>query len=170
MNLIEEILKEHSKKQALKIVKWVSNDKKKFHLLMQLFLTNEYRVTQRSAYAISICADKNTALIKPYLRKMLLKTKEPGIHDAVKRNVVRILQFIDIPKNLQGLTATICFDLLASIDEPIAVKCFSMSVLSNLAQKEPDLKNELLLLIEEQLPYAKAGFKSRAKKVIKQLQ
>ena len=38
MNLKEEILKEHSKKQCDAIVKYIGNDKKRFAELMKLFL------------------------------------------------------------------------------------------------------------------------------------
>jgi len=33
-----------------------------------------------------------------------------------------------------------------------------MTVLLNIVKKEPDLKKELKILIEDQLPYASAGF------------
>jgi hypothetical protein len=49
MNLREEILKEHSKAQSNKIVSWIGNSQKKFDELFNLFLNDEYRVTQRAA-------------------------------------------------------------------------------------------------------------------------
>lgn len=42
-----------------------------------------------------------------------------------------------------------------------------MSILGKLCKKEPDLMNELRLVIEAPLPYSTAGFKSRAKKDFK---
>jgi hypothetical protein len=45
-NLKEEILKEHSKKQTLKIAKWVGNNKKRLDELLNLFLFDQYRVVQ----------------------------------------------------------------------------------------------------------------------------
>jgi hypothetical protein len=62
-----------------------------------------------------------------------------------------------------------CFALLDP-KEPIAVRAFSMTVLGNLAAQHPDLKKELRLVIESQLPYGSAGFVARAKKVLKQLE
>jgi len=64
MKLREEILKEHSKKQCLKIVKWVGDDKKRYAELMHLMLTYEYRVAQRAAYPISYCVRKHPALVQ----------------------------------------------------------------------------------------------------------
>ena len=49
MNLHAAILKEHTKAQTDRIVKYVGNDPKRFAELMQLFLKGEPRVVQRSA-------------------------------------------------------------------------------------------------------------------------
>lgn len=168
MNLRQEILKEHSKPQTMKIASWVGDDKKRFDELMNLFLHDEYRVVQRSAWIVKYVADAHPDWITPYLKKMLEYCRKP-VHDAVKRNVIRILEQVEIPKRLQGLAATACFDFLASPEEPVAVKVFSMSVLYNIAREEPDLKSELITLIEEQLEFATPGFRSRGNKILKML-
>ncbi|HYV93171.1 MAG TPA: hypothetical protein VE978_15455 [Chitinophagales bacterium] len=169
MNLREEILKEHSKQQTIRLANWVGKEKKRFTELMNLFLHDEYRVVQRSAWIVKHVADEHPDWIKPWLKKMLEYCKQP-VHDAVKRNVIRILTEIDLPKNLYGLAATICFDFLSSATEPVAVKVFSMTVLSNIAQHEPELKQELRLLIEDQMQWEKPGFTSRGRKILAQLE
>ena len=170
MNIESEIIREHSKRQCIRIAKWIGTDKKRFNELMGLFLKGEYRITQRAAWIIQHCADEHVELVTPYIESMIDRMLEPNIHDAVKRNVVRILQDIEIPRRLTGKVATVCFEWLASAKEPIAVKVFSMSVLANIAKKEPDLKNEIRLLIEQQMPMGSAGFKSRGRKVLRQLE
>jgi len=169
MDLRETILQEHSKRQMQKIVRWVGNDPKRFSALVKLFLHGEYRVTQRAAWPISYCIEAHPELARPWLKKMLLKTKEPGVHDAVKRNVLRLLQEVNIPKSLQGLTAKISFDFLQDAREPIAVRVFSMSVLANIAPNEPGLKNELRLVVEDMMPLESAAIQARGRKILKQL-
>jgi len=169
MNLREEILREHSKRQTVRLAKWVGENKKRFDLLMKLFFHDEYRVVQRSAWIVKYVADDHPEWIKLYLKQMLEYCKQP-VHDAVKRNVIRVLTEIEIPKKLQGLAATICFDFLSSQQEPLAVKVFSMTVLANLAEREPDLKHELVTLIEEQMDWEKPGFRARGKKILAKLQ
>jgi len=169
LNLKEVVLKEHSKKQCEKIVDYVGNSPSRFSELVNLFLEGPYRITQRAAWPLSCCVEKNPKLIEPHLKKILKYSQKPGVQDAVKRNVVRLLQFIEVPKRLQGLTAKICFQFFNDKKEPIAVRVFSMTVLANLANKLPDLKNELIPLIEDQMPYGSAGFISRGKKVLKEL-
>jgi hypothetical protein len=169
MNLESEILREHSKWQCVRIAKWIGADTKRFKELMDLFLTGEYRITQRAAWIIKHCVDEHAELVVPYIGNMIDRMLEANVHDAVKRNVVRILQDIEIPRRLAGKVATVCFEWLASAKEPVAVKVFSMSVLANIAKEEPDLKNEIRILIDLQMPTGSAGFKSRGKRVLRQL-
>lgn len=168
-DLRTEILKEHSKRQSVKIASWVGGSKSRFAKLMKLFLTDEILIVQRSAWIISLCADDHPSLIKPWLKQLIAKMIEPDVHNAVPRNILRILQFVDIPRSLQGVVANACFDFLSSKDTPIAIKAFSMTVLANIAEHEPDLKNEIRLIIQQMLPYGSGGIVSRGKKVLKQL-
>ncbi len=85
----------------------------------------------------------------------------------MKRNVVRILQFVEIPRKLQGVVANLCFELISSIDEPIAVRTFSITVPAKIAQEEPELKKELEIVVRQMLPYATPAFRGRAKKLLK---
>jgi len=169
MNLRQEILKEHSKAQCTKIVNWVGNSQQRFDELFDLFLEEEYRVTQRAGWPMSYCVITNPSFIKNHWKKLIDNLKKTDLHDAVKRNSIRFLQDMEIPEKYQGELMDICFKYLESPTEALAVKVFSMTVLGNLAKLYPEIKTELKLLIEEQLPNQSAGFKARAKKVLKQI-
>lgn len=112
MNLRETILAEHSKSQKDKIVKWVGNSQERFDELLNLFLKDEYRVTQRAAYPLSYCAEKYPRLINKHFGKLIKNLSKKGLHDAVKRNTVRILQDIAIPERYHGEVMSICFDYI----------------------------------------------------------
>jgi hypothetical protein len=167
MDLHAAILKEHSKTQTSRIVKYIGADAKRFNELMDIFLKGPYRISQRSAWPISVVAESQPQLLKPHLKKILDFARKPDVHDSVRRNAVRLLQFIDIPKNLHGNIADLCFQFLQDKQQRIAVKCFSLSALAEIAKSNPDLRPELMLIIEDQLPYASAGFRSRAHRILK---
>jgi len=169
MNLVKVILNEHSKLQKDKITRYVGADPKRFAELVDVFLAGPYLITQRASWPISYCVEYNPTLIKPHLKKVLGILQKQDVHDAVKRNILRLLQFISIPKPLQGRTIDLCFYFLNNNKEPIAVRVFAMTVLANLAKENPDLKNEIIIIIEDQLPFGSAGFISRSKKVLKEL-
>ncbi|MFM9840795.1 MAG: hypothetical protein ACKVOQ_21185 [Cyclobacteriaceae bacterium] len=169
MNLIKLILSAHSKAMKDKVVKYVGNDAERFKELVNVFLAGPYRATQRAAWPLSYCVDQHPTLIKPHLKTVLNYLSKPNIHDSVKRNTIRLLQGIGIPKSLQGKAANICFEYLSNPKEPIAVRVFSMTVLANIAKENPELKNEIIPIIEDQLPFGSAGFRSRGAKVLKVL-
>jgi len=169
MNLRTEILKEHSRRQTDKIIRYVGIDQKKFDELVELFLKGEYRVTQRAGWPISEIIIAHPHLVKKHLKNLLLNLNKPLLHNAVIRNTLRLLQFVEIPKQLHGLAIETCFRFFNDRKQPVAIHVFSMSVLGNLAKIYPELKNELKLSIEAQLPYASAGFKARARKVLREI-
>ena len=169
MNLREEILKEHSKRQTDKIIRYIGDDQKKFNALVELFLKGENRITQRAGWPMSNIVIANPKLVKKHLKNLLLNLEKPKLHNAVIRNIFRLLQFVEIPKSLHGLATETCFRFFNDRKQRVAIQCFSMTVLANLAKIYPELKNELKLSIEAQLPFATAGFKARAKKVLREI-
>lgn len=168
MHLEYEILKEHSKEQCGKIVAWVGSSQPRFDELFALFLQGEYRITQRASWPLSYCVEAHPGFIKKNFDKLLDNLQRPGLHDAVKRNTIRLLQYVTIPEKFQGKVMDICFAYVASPTEAVAVKAFSLTVLGNLAKIYPDILPEIKLLIEEQLPHQTAAFKSRAKHFLQQ--
>lgn len=168
MSLREELLKEHSKHHTVYLKNKIGPNQASFDALIYLFLGDEYRVTQRAAWVVSHCIDEYPRLIDKHLKSVIENLQKP-VHIAVKRNTLRLLQFIDIPEELIGLTADLSFNFLNSGKEPIAVKVFAMTVLFNIVKKYPELDYELKISIEEQMPFGSGGFRSRGKKILKAL-
>lgn len=166
MNLRDEILAEHSKQQTKKIVDWVGDDPERFAELMRLFLGDVYRITQRAGWPLSNCVEKHPELIKPYFAKLLKQLERDDVHNAVRRNVVRILQFVEIPKRYAGRVFDVCYSLLDDPAETVAVRCFSMTVAAKVAKDSPELLDELRLIATKYPQVATAGFRSRARRVL----
>src|SRR5437868_8040737 len=165
MNIREALLAEHSKSQTMKIVRYVDGDPAKLKELMQNFLGPTYRVSQRAAWAVNYCAEHNPELVKPYFGKLVEQLENDDAHPAVRRNVARLLQFVDIPKRLHGRLFDSCFNLVDDADQPVAVRVFAMTVAARIAQDEPELMNELRLIVEKHGPHTTIGFRVRAKRV-----
>ena len=171
MNLYQEILREHSKANVNKTIDYIGSDEDRFAELMQIFLKGDYRTTQRSSWIVSECAEQYPFLIKPYFRSLIDKLKEPAIHGSVRRNIVRIWQFVEIPEEFMGEIYDVCFRYLTG-NEAITVVAFSMTVCFRVAQHFPELKPELRVTIEDLLlkhQDGSAGINSRGKKVLAEL-
>jgi hypothetical protein len=168
MNIVQELNKPHKLAIKNKIVRYVGSDPKRFKELITVFLGDNYRRTQWAGWPLSDIVKAHPELIRPYLNTVLKSIDKSG-HVAVRRNVMRLLQFIDIPKNLQGRAFEKAFKLFSNTSEPIAVRVFAMQIMNDVAMKQPDLKNEVIIAIEEQLPYGSAAFRNRGLRLVKKL-
>lgn len=100
--------------------------------------------------------------------KVHCNLSKPGLHDAVPRNTMRLLQYVEIPEKFHGQVMDLCFRYISSPAEAVAIKAFSISVLQNLAKRYPGIINEIKLIIEERWDYETIAFKTRAKKLLKE--
>ena len=169
VKLRELILVEHSKAQRDKVLDWIGDDSKRFDLLMKLFLEDEYRVVQRAAWVLRFIGQSHPEWIQKYTGK-LVKAIEQPIHDAVVRNGLLVLLELDIPKKYWGLLLEIGFGYLTKVDTPTAIKRAALLVVAKICEQEPELREELVLVLQDQLPHAPVGFRSIARKYIKKWQ
>lgn len=167
VDLRKTILKDYSRSTRDAVVSWVGQSPGRFSELVQVFLNGPYRITQRASWPLSVCVEKNPTLVMPHLKRLVSLLEQPDLPVAVKRNIVRLLQFVEIPKPLHGSLAKVCFRFLEDKKETIAVRVFSMTVLVGIARTNGDLMRELKLVVEDQLPYASAAFRNRALKLVK---
>lgn len=168
MNLRETILSEHSKTNCDRIVTWIGSNQQRFNELFYLFLNDESRVTQRAAWPLSFSAIAHPALMKNNFEKLIKNLHHPNLHDAIKRNTVKLLQQIEIPEECEGDVMNICFQYVESPTEAVAIKAFSLTILGKLAKKFPEILPEIKLLIEGQSEHQTAAFKSRSKRLLKE--
>ncbi len=169
MELESEIKILRSKPQVEKLIRWIGTDSKRFAHLMKLFLNGDQDTSRRSAWVVGHCCERHLELARPWLKPMIKKMQEPSIHSAIQRNVLRILQYVEIPASLKGTVANICFNFISDTKAAVAPQAFAMTVLANIAKKEPDLLKELHVLVHQMLPYGTPAFRARARKIFKDL-
>jgi len=169
MNLRATILSGHSKAICSSIVDWIGNNQSRYDELVQLFLHDEYKVVQRAAWPLSEAVTKHPLLVQKHLGPILQYLDQPGLHDAVKRNITRLLQYIAIPEKFQGHVMNLCFTCLLSPQEKIAVKAYSLTVLQQLSRQYPEIKQELKAIIEDRWEFETPAFHARAKKILKEM-
>src|SRR5260221_6195116 len=166
MNIRDALLEVHSKAQATRIADYVGDDPKRFAEMMGLMLGPVYRISQRAAWPVSYCVEEHPELIGPYWGKLAAQLERDDAHVAVRRNVARLLQFVDIPKRYGGRIFDACYKLVDDPKETVAVRVFAMTVAATIAQNSPELINELKLIATKYPQAATAGFRSRARRVL----
>lgn len=166
MNIRDALLDVHSKAQVKRIADYIGDDPQRFAELMKLLLGPVYRLSQRAAWPVSYCVERHPALIQPYFGKLALQLERVDAHPAVRRNVARLLQFVDIPTRYQGRIFDACYNLVADPAEPVAVRCFSLSVAANIAKGNRELLDELRVIIAKNAQVSTPGFSARARRVL----
>ena len=61
------------------------------------------------------------------------------------------------------------FAFIEKPSTPVAIKAFALTTLFNLSKYYPEIKQELKLIIEDRMDNKTPAFKSRGKKILKQL-
>ncbi|MGH9820580.1 MAG: hypothetical protein ACRD43_10465, partial [Pyrinomonadaceae bacterium] len=145
---------------------YVGNDSKHFDVLMKLMLGPVYRVSQRAAWPVSDCIERHPELVKPYFNVLIKQLERDDAHVAVRRNVARMLQFVDIPKRYAGRAFDACYNLVDDPNETVAVRVFSLTVAAKIAKDSPELLDELRLIAKKYPQAATAGFRNRARRVL----
>ena len=166
MDIRQALMAEHSKRQTMAIVEFIGDDARRFAELMKFLFAGEYRLTQCAAGIMGYCVERRPELIRPYLPKLIDCLKRDDMHDAVKRNVVRLLQYVEIPRGLAGKVYAHCVDLIDDAGESVAVRTFAVTVAARIARSEPDLMNELRLIVRKHLPHTTAAFQKRAREIL----
>jgi hypothetical protein len=167
LHLRNELLATHSKAQTNKILDWIGHSQKRFDELVQLFLTDEYRVVQRAAWPIGCIAETQPQLLQKHLPVLVSLLRKHGLHNAVRRNITRLLQYVSIPEELKGDVMDACFSFICDVQEKAAVKAFSLTILEQMAKEYPDILPELITVIEERWDVETAAFHARARKILK---
>ncbi len=121
----------------------------------------------RASWALSIAVEKEPTIIRPYLKQIIALLHHDRLPVPVRRNVLRILQFITIPGRFHAQLIEKCFDILNDNKQAIAVQVFAMTVLANMADTMPEIARELCLHLEERMPFKSAGYRSRAARILK---
>ena len=170
MNIEDQLLQEHSKENTQCIVQYIGTDQNRLKELMQCFFSDTYRVSQRAAMAVSHCFDEHPDMMQPYQIRMIELLETPKLQIALKRNIVRILQFMEFPEQYEAQLFDRCLGYLTDAKEAIAVKAFSMTILYNICKNHPDLKHELIPILQELLLQSEsAGIQNRGRKVLQAL-
>ena len=167
MDFVDTLAYKHSKETTNMLVYHIIQTPSSFDHLFSIFVDHDDKIIrQRAAWVIGDIGVDHPKLLIPYLEPLIHNLQDLNHHNAIYRNSLRALQFLSIPKHLQGSLVDSCMNFVTKKSTSIAVRAFSMSILYNISEEEKDLKNELKIVLEDLLPYASKGEKNRASKIL----
>lgn len=167
---LDELLKlGQSRKNIDQLIEMVLENPLMFDQLWSIFISNREPESRRAAWAIDIL-NENHSFIQQQHIDCLINELEVFSHDGLKRHSLRILENHQVKPDQIGILASLCFKWLEAPNESTAVKAYSIKILEKIAGEEPELKRELIDIIEIQLDEGTPGFKNIGLKTIQRLQ
>ncbi len=141
-----------------------------FGIFIELALMDEKHYAERASRVISVCSHNFPELFKPHCSRVIAELKNLK-SDGAMRNFLKTLAEVPLKltKKDKSILLNQCFDYLVSNDYPIAVQVFSMQILYNLSCEIPEIGEELCRILEERMPDASAGYRSRVRRILSQM-
>ena len=147
---LEKLLVDTSRAIADIAISEVERNPSLFEEAWELTVRDEYPISMRAARVVDESAEKQPALLEPYLNEVIEKL--PGFKiDGVKRSFLRFFvnSKVKLSPNQRGRLVEVCFDFLNSPGSSIAIRYYSLSILYKISKKEKSLKPELIDAIED---------------------
>jgi len=164
-HLLEE---EHSKRQKDLITQKILSGNFSIQEIVEIVKSNDGIYAQRGAYVLTGLHDDNPNHLTPFIEDLwqAIQTKS---HQAIPRAIYRLFSDIDLPEEIEGEIFEVGSKTFMSKKTAVAIKAHIMKILTNIASKYPELKDEVIFMIKEQLPGSSAGYRTTAKRELKRL-
>ncbi len=153
------------KEEAILVAQSIAKNPKYVKELWEICISDK-KHSWRATWLMDKVYDIAPDLIRLYLPQMIELV--PSLSNESKlRQYLKLISLEPLPSNISGDFINYCFDALISGTSAIAIKVYAMQILYNFSLQEPDLQNELALIIEGGLENGSAGYCSRAKRILK---
>jgi hypothetical protein len=146
----------------------IEEDPDAFDVVWDIMIRESGKIAMRAAWSLTIFAKKHPYFIEPRLPDIIALLQQET-SNSVKRCLLNLLTLNPPPGELSGLLFDICFDILEYPSAEIAHKAYAMTILYNISELEPELKPELVDLLESQAEDESAGVNARCRILLKKL-
>ncbi|MBN1186656.1 MAG: hypothetical protein JXB49_30545 [Bacteroidales bacterium] len=167
MNL-EELLVDSSRAVADIATDTVLSDTKVYYPpLVEMAFSGKPKYSERACRIMAMVNQSNKDLVKPYVKKIIHSLN--SLNSSKQMNLLYLLidHAYPLDDDELGILVSFCFDKVAAEKVTPGVKVLSLEVLLVIIKFIPELKDELIILIQDQLPKNSAGFKVRGNRALR---
>lgn len=168
INTIQQSLKSSTIQERALWIKQIIDEEIDITQLCDLFLYQDRTTALRFSWFLSeIGMYKSTALLAvlPYL----FERREQTSIEGFTYSFVKYWRIAGVPQENKGAAINLLFEWLTASNTSVSVKTHAMEVLFGLTKEFPDLTNELITCIEDQLDKTKVSFGIKAKGILETL-
>ena len=151
------------------LIREVIKSESHFSTLLQMALHEKDPLAWRASWVLDGSDEEKPGLALKHISEIVNTLPDVKSKGSL-RSLLRLLSRYDIPEEQQGKLVDLCFSYLVSELYPLAVKVHAMMIIYNHVLIYPELKDEFITVMEDQVENNTVGFKSRARNLIKQME
>jgi hypothetical protein len=160
LNIEKLLMREMSRNNTNDVVQLLIKNPDNIHSIVDLSMQHDNKLSMRASWALEILSVKLQNPLEKYIEYFILELPNIKIEGTL-RTLTKVLMLHNIPEESEGLLFDFCMQKIESSKSSVAVKANCISLIFGILPKYPDLKNEVFVLIEKQIPYNSSAFKSR---------
>jgi len=150
---LEGLLFDSSRATANRAAKLVGDNPERFKKVLDFALLDKEQFAMRATRVVNLVANKYPFLLQPHIVDLARKFPEFNTI-GLKRGMAKMFseQTYNYYEDTAGLLLHTCFEWLNDPAEAIALKIYSMEILYRISNAYPEIKNELISSIENEIP------------------
>ncbi|MCP4312374.1 MAG: hypothetical protein GY790_14010 [Bacteroidetes bacterium] len=152
-----------------RFIREVLNSRHEFNTLLDLALYDKDPLAWRAGWILDGSDELSPGLASDFISTIIQRLPKIESTGTI-RCLLRLLCRYDILEEDQGILIDLCFRYLVSELYPVAVKVHAMQIIYNHVLIYPELKDELVTVISDQVDNNSVGFKSRGMRLIKKME
>ncbi|MFC2096900.1 hypothetical protein ACFLSI_01065 [Bacteroidota bacterium] len=148
----------------------VGNNPDNYKAVIDLAFSGKEKISRRAGKIIYLVAEQYPELAIPHIPFFLKKLREIQ-NESIISSILKTFADSILPDNDIDMSKllNICFDYITGSWKSAGVKVFCLDILFKICQIEPDLKNEVISIIEDQIPKSSSAFQARSIRYLKKL-
>lgn len=162
---LEYVLTHHFKAEMIAYLNAHPGD---FEEAINLAMANRQPYSWRAAWLLWSCMEKNDPRIRPHIQSII--DAIPLKADGHKRELLKVLQAMELNEAHHGALFTICADIWEKVDQSPSVRYRALMFMVTIAKLYPEVANEIILLSHPQYTDPLSpGIRKAALRMIKEL-
>ncbi len=115
--------------------------------LIQLSMGDKQPYSWRAAWLLSKCMEENDERVKMVLPEIV--NILPNVSDSQKRDLINVLRRMEIPEEQEGILFDTAVNFWCQIEKMPSLRFNAFKLILQIAAKNPELFQEVLLLTED---------------------
>jgi len=130
------------------IISYLENHPENFEEAIKLAISDKQPYSWRAAWLLWSSMDKDDHRVKKYIKEIIntITTK----NDNQKRELLIILQKLEIDEEYEGILFDICVNIWGSVNKKPSVRYNAFKLIIRIAKKHPELYSEVIFFTQNQ--------------------